>query len=99
MLLLRPVVSVRDGTCVTKPIPTAVGAAQLYVSGIPIIKEELEDQSLEGFTDIFWIISDFGFLEPKSLSTTRMGDKQRLHRSVDCMGGAIVYFPITQCSD
>ena len=30
-------------------------------------QEELEDQSLEGFTDIFWIISDFGFLEPKSV--------------------------------
>ena len=50
-----------------------------------IVEEELEDQSLESFTDIFWVISGIGFVEPKSVNNQNGGEggKQALHGLVD----------------
>lgn len=50
-----------------------------------IVEEELEDHSLESFTDILWVISDVGFREPKSVNKHNggKGNKQGLHGLVD----------------
>lgn len=40
---------------------------------IMIIEQELEDQSLESFTEIFWIVSGVGFLEPKNVNNQNGG--------------------------
>ena len=52
---------------------------------VMIVEEELEDHSLESFTDILWVISDVGFREPKSVNKHNggKGNKQGLHGLVD----------------